>query len=1026
MKRTLFAVVVAGLVTVSAVRAQQPNLALYSHDLQSPPQSERADAAPMAACLSHAEALVRNSLGTIDDHRRVLAAKSIVIRDDEKVRVEIFGPKGESLNSQQLEAFGFEVVYSFPAAVEGWAPARQLTTLARSLPTGWQIHPCGAGLQATATEGTGPALMDTALYRDDGYDGSGIHIAVIDVGYVGLADSVSSGDAPSPYDGYDFTGNGLLAGDSDDNHGRFVVETVYDHAPGAQYSIIRVASQTQVLAAANTLPGLGVDVVCMSLAWWPSWEDDSSTSCDAVNFAGSNGILFLSSAGNSADNHYGGSFTDQDADDWHNFDLSDESLTVIVDDDSTVSFGVTWDRAGGTHDYDVTLYDVTNTVILDSSTASGETYESVSWENTTGGSVIVNLAIRRISGPGTELSIHSGGATWLQYVVPQQSYLTPSDATHANAISVGAVESAFYGSSNFTNGIAAVYSSQGPTHEGSQCPDICAPTSTNGSFFSNFIGTSCAAPHAAGMVACLWSVNPSGTASQVRSLVFEWADKIRDWGAPGADSIYGRGGVCFPPFADCNTNNFPDALDIESGAFSDNNGNWIPDPCESLGFHFALQVPLKINVPPQNGVARFNAVASISGVDNAASPNPSTLGFQMAIAYDTSILTPVSVQPGDDLLAIVGSAPAFFTVDHLPGGTAVDCLYAPPPVPGDVPFTSDISFGTTMTVLELETIPTAFVGGPMPTATIGFSDALGVAGPILNEVYVDSTSPATVHLEPATSLDFVSNHGFTCQVDNEAVILEQSAGAGTISTRVRYVEFSPNNAPSAVEGFAMTIVTQLGLGLQSAAVTPIVQSLNGGSGPAFLSVDLANGARVDCVVGAGDSLSFLGSPAVVDLTYDIAAFLFALPAPTFLQVPVQPTSNDVNMVPAVNHVTVGGVNYTPSFDEGFMTIGIIDSPAPMPEFRRGDANGDSSFNVADAVFTLSYLFSFGAGDCLDSMDTNDDGTVNIADPVAALSFLFAGGAQPPTPFAACGADPTPDSSTLPMGDLGCVNSPACP
>jgi hypothetical protein len=78
-------------------------------------------------------------------------------------------------------------------------------------------------------------------------------------------------------------------------------------------------------------------------------------------------------------------------------------------------------------------------------------------------------------------------------------------------------------------------------------------------------------------------------------------------------------------------------------------------------------------------------------------------------------------------------------------------------------------------------------------------------------------------------------------------------------------------------------------------------------------------------------------------------------------------------------------------------------------FRRGDSNSDGNLDIADAIFTLSYLFAEGAAPtCLDAADANDDGAVNIADAIAVLSHLFAGSGDLPEPFAACGTDPTVD------------------
>ncbi|MFN0060423.1 MAG: hypothetical protein ACKVX7_18355 [Planctomycetota bacterium] len=98
------------------------------------------------------------------------------------------------------------------------------------------------------------------------------------------------------------------------------------------------------------------------------------------------------------------------------------------------------------------------------------------------------------------------------------------------------------------------------------------------------------------------------------------------------------------------------------------------------------------------------------------------------------------------------------------------------------------------------------------------------------------------------------------------------------------------------------------------------------------------------------------------------------------------------------------------------------SGPPVPQFKRGDSNSDGSFNIADAVSTLSALFVPGspAASCADAADANSDNTVNIADAVYALSALFVPGAPPPgAPFPGCGSDP--DSDVV----LACVSYPPC-
>ncbi len=75
----------------------------------------------------------------------------------------------------------------------------------------------------------------------------------------------------------------------------------------------------------------------------------------------------------------------------------------------------------------------------------------------------------------------------------------------------------------------------------------------------------------------------------------------------------------------------------------------------------------------------------------------------------------------------------------------------------------------------------------------------------------------------------------------------------------------------------------------------------------------------------------------------------------------------------------------------------------------GDANGDLSVNLADAVHILSYFFAGGAeSPCMKAADANNDDSVNIADAVTVLTYFFSEG------FITA-----PDGTTLDGGSVGC-------
>lgn len=87
---------------------------------------------------------------------------------------------------------------------------------------------------------------------------------------------------------------------------------------------------------------------------------------------------------------------------------------------------------------------------------------------------------------------------------------------------------------------------------------------------------------------------------------------------------------------------------------------------------------------------------------------------------------------------------------------------------------------------------------------------------------------------------------------------------------------------------------------------------------------------------------------------------------------------------------------------------------PEPRFRRGDANGDGTSDLSDAVAALGFPF-LGGGEaigCPDAADTNDTGEIDVSDAIRLLNFLFLGAPPPPAPGPrACGEDPTSEDPT---------------
>lgn len=77
-------------------------------------------------------------------------------------------------------------------------------------------------------------------------------------------------------------------------------------------------------------------------------------------------------------------------------------------------------------------------------------------------------------------------------------------------------------------------------------------------------------------------------------------------------------------------------------------------------------------------------------------------------------------------------------------------------------------------------------------------------------------------------------------------------------------------------------------------------------------------------------------------------------------------------------------------------------------FLRGGCNRDGTVNVADALsaFGALHIPQSPYPLCVSACDANDDSSFNVADAVFTLLHLFVDGAKPPARYPNCGNDPT--------------------
>ena len=235
-------------------------------------------------------------------------------------------------------------------------------------------------------------------------------------------------------------------------------------------------------------------------------------------------------------------FTDEDGDGWHEFPHGGELLPFELLDNNAM-FGVTWNDSwgGASENYDLYImtdaasgsgYDeVTSERSSQSGRAADEPWEALQWWFEGGQNYYIAIRAADTSFPG-RLNL-LGYAVEFAYSMPEMSLTSPGDAP--DVLTVGATY--------WSNDALEDYSSQGPTLDNRNKPEISAPAGVSSASYGQFFGTSASAPHVAGAAALVLSAFPDASADEVKNYLISNAI---DRGDPGFDYAFGFGRLALP------------------------------------------------------------------------------------------------------------------------------------------------------------------------------------------------------------------------------------------------------------------------------------------------------------------------------------------------------------------------------------------------------------------------------------------------------------------------------------------------
>ncbi|MBI3969634.1 MAG: fibronectin type III domain-containing protein, partial [Chloroflexi bacterium] len=380
------------------------------------------------------------------------------------------------------------------------------------------------------------AATNASAWHAAGLTGTGVKIAVIDGDFAGYTDRIARGDLPASLIPMDLTGGNFVAGDG---HGTAVAEIVHEMAPDAQLFLVNIDTTTQLGAAKDCLAAKGVSVINHSVGWLYHGPGDGTGAVnEIVNDAVAKGILWVNSAGNAAQMHWAGNWTDGDGDRFLEFSSGFETQAVTLIAGESITVGLRWNDAWGTacNDYDLYLLDATlNTSapvassIDDQTTCSADPVEVFQYRPAVSGTYY--LIVHRWQADGlASFDLITFGHN-LQYRVSANSLLHPADNASSGMISVGAV--------NWQSPTSVEsFSSRGPTTDGRVKPDLSAFDGVSNATFNTFYGTSASSPYVAGAATLAMGRYPSLTPAQLKTYL---QGRSIDLGETGADNVFGTG-----------------------------------------------------------------------------------------------------------------------------------------------------------------------------------------------------------------------------------------------------------------------------------------------------------------------------------------------------------------------------------------------------------------------------------------------------------------------------------------------------
>jgi len=491
-------------------------------------------------------------------------------KKESKVQVYVSVDSTGENQVQELVKLGLEIeiINSKLNKIQGWLDVNRIDDFT-SLDNVMYISTPSYGHRRVGSRLTaGDSILLSNLVRQQGFTGEGVKVGIISDGSAGLALAQASGDLPNNVTLFDSC---VVTFSGSCSEGTAMAEIIHDIAPDAELAIADALTTTlEFIQRLDQLANeFNADIIVDDLGFLiePYFEDGDIS--DAVNALPDN-IVYISAAGNDADEHYQASFNADNTfflgsfSTLHDFGRStqsffgntlpinvaasgsDECVFMQWNDEYTNGF----DGPGAVNDHDLWVFnedrinfesDQEN--LIGSSLSFFNTIEVVCFPAPDIPS-IYHVVVQRFSGVDRDIEMFfTGGIS-----INDRSQVVAQDSIFGHPASERAIAVGTINAEEPNNDLIASFSSQGPVQinfpvaETRQKPEITGidgvSVTGSGGFSSFFFGTSAAAPHIAGITALLKSARPNASRVEIEQALLDGAI---DLGSSGVDNVYGTG-----------------------------------------------------------------------------------------------------------------------------------------------------------------------------------------------------------------------------------------------------------------------------------------------------------------------------------------------------------------------------------------------------------------------------------------------------------------------------------------------------